>query len=171
MPKSKTDTPEPVKAAANPSAPDDALAEELVGLLDKSMSDKHVKATLARANLPHGRDRQINAGIGLSYYAQKIEIGDKKSLGVSHVTFYDEGQTEFVGSQKVTFSRYPAKLPRGLEFGMKRAEVVKLLGKPPRSYEGEDTWYEGQRYHGCKFVDDKLVYVYFARRDLAAATR
>lgn len=144
---------------------DDTLATDLVALLDQPMADKHVKATLQRANLPHGRDRQINAGLGVSYYAQKIAIGGRNVLGVSHVTFYDAGQTEFVGTDRVTFGRYPAALPRGLVLGSKRAAVVKLFGKPPRSYQGEDTWYEGTRYHGCKFVDDKLVYVYFARRD------
>jgi hypothetical protein len=147
------------------SAIDDTLSTDLVELLDLPMADKHVKATLQRASLPHGRDRQINAGLGVSYYAQKINIGGKKVLGVSHVTFYDAGATEFVGTEKVTFARYPAALPRGLVLGSTRAAVAQTLGVPPRSYEGEDTWYEGKRVIGCKFVDDKLVYVYFGRRD------
>jgi hypothetical protein len=147
-------------------AADATLADDLVGLIGKSLKDKHVVEVLTRAGLPIGKriDEQANPALGVAYMGTKLDAGGKKVLGVDAVTFFAAKQKSYIRGigAEVQFLGYPGPLPRGLVFGESRRQVRKRLGKPKDSYEGTDYYDVGKRLRmNTEFKRDKLVEVYF----------
>jgi hypothetical protein len=138
------------------------LADELVGLLGRSLKDREVKATLERAGLPVGKriDQQANPALGVAYMGTKIPIGGKPELGVDTVWFYAKGYTSYIRGigAEVKFEPYPGALPLGLALGMTRAAVTKELGAPARTDDATDYWKpSADRTLTAEFVKDQLV--------------
>ena len=154
------------RAALAPATVDAKLAEDLVGLIGKPLTDKEVKAVLARAGMPVGKriDQQANPALGVAYMGTKIDIGGKRQLGVDAVWFFAQGQKSYIRGigAEVEFVGYPGPLPRGLELGESRASVAKKLGKPKSTYDDHDYWQPSKdRRLSCEFAGGKLVEVYF----------
>jgi hypothetical protein len=158
----------PEKKALAKTVIDDALAEELVALIGKSLKDKAVKEILTRAGLPIGKkiDEQANPAAGIAYMGTNFDIDGKKALGVDYVAFYGAKQTKYVRGigAEVEFQAYEGALPKGLKIGQRRAAVAKQLGKPSKSGDDHDTWEPSPtRRINARFADDKLVMLRFGR--------
>ncbi|HEY3802214.1 MAG TPA: hypothetical protein VGL61_06380 [Kofleriaceae bacterium] len=124
---------------------DDALALDLVRLVDKPLADKAVQAVLARAKLPVGKkiDEQANPALGVSYLGVKLSIGGKRVMGVKHVTFYAPKQKSYIRGLgcEVEFRGFPGTLPGAIEMGAARAAVAKAFGPPKQATKDEDYWF------------------------------
>ena len=147
---------------------DDGLAEELIGLIDKSLTDKQVKAVLTRVGLPVGKriDEQANPAIGVAYMGTKFEVDGKKILGIDYVTFYASKQRKNVRGlgAEVEFVGYPGALPKGVRIGMSRGDVTAKLGAPNKADEKYDRWEPSTtRRIVAEYEDDKLVMLRFGR--------
>ncbi len=147
---------------------DAALAADLVSLIDRPLTDKHVKAVLARAGLPVGKriDEQANPALGVSYLGAKFDISGKRQLGVEEVSFYAAKQRHFIRGlgRKVEFLEYPSPLPYGLSFDATRAKVRALLGEPRDRGETTDWWAPSNtRVIRCEFADGRLVWLRIGR--------
>ena len=146
---------------------DAALAEDLVALIGKSLTDKHVKEVLTRAGLPIGKkiDEQANPALGISYMGTKFDIAGKRQMGVDGVTFYANKQKSYIRGlhTEVQFIGYPGPLPRGLAFGDNRAAVTKKLGKPKGSSDDNDRWEVGTVRMICSFARDKLIELHYTQ--------
>lgn len=151
----------PDKKGLAPVTLDAGYADELVGLLGRSLKDKAVKAVLERAGLPVGKriDQQANPALGVSYMGTKIDIAGKQELGVDTVWFYADKYKSYIRGigAEVEFRAYPAALPHGLAIGMARADVTKKLGKPARTDDNYDSWKSEDRTTGAEFVKGKLA--------------
>ncbi|MBA2544934.1 MAG: hypothetical protein H0V17_35150 [Deltaproteobacteria bacterium] len=150
-----------------PETVDPGLADELVGLIDRSLKDPHVEAVLARAGIPIGKkiEQQANPALGIAYMGTKFQIDGKKELGVDAIYFFAAKQKSYIrGSGDVEFAGYPGPLPLGLVLGESRAAVTKKLGKPAKTYEDHDYWSPARnRRIACTFASGKLVEVYIGR--------
>jgi hypothetical protein len=158
-----------VSAAHSPSnngAADDKLAGEMSALVGKPLTDKAVKAVLARAGLPVGRviDEQANPALGISYLGAKFVIAGKRALGVSSVGFHANKDTRYIRGigSSVEFAGYPAALPHGLAFGDGEAAIVKKLaksvgGKAATRNDSIIIWPDGDRRIWCRIANGKLV--------------
>lgn len=147
---------------------DDTLAEELVGLIDRSLKDKAVKDVLGRAGLPVGKkiDEQANPALGVAYMGTNFEIDGKKTLGVDYVSFYAAKQKKYVRGigAEVEFAGYTGALPQGLRIGMSRKDVVAKLGKPKSSDDEYDRWEPSKtRRIIAAYAKDKLVMLEFGK--------
>ncbi len=158
----------PTRAAIAKATADDALADDLVALLDRPLTDKAVKAVLARAGLPIGKriDEQANPALGVSYTGAKFKIAGKPQLGVADVCFYASKQTSYIRGigDEVEFVGYPGALPHGLRLGARRAEVADVLGSPRKATPDYDYWSPSKRrLISCRYARSKLVFVRFGR--------
>jgi hypothetical protein len=147
---------------------DDTLAEELVGLIDRSLKDKAVKEVLTRAGLPVGKkiDEQANPAIGVSYMGTNFEIDGKKTLGVDNVIFYAAKQKSYIRGigGEVEFAGYTGALPNGVRIGMTRDAVFAKLGKPEKEEETYDQWEpNATRRIYASYENGKLVELKFAK--------
>lgn len=151
----------PTRAQVPPPAIDDALAEELVGLIDKPLTDKHVKAVLARACMPIGKriDAQANPALGASYMGAKFPIAGKNQLGVEDVAFYADGIEHPIRGigKTVRFRGYPGPLPFGLRLGDTRATVRERVGKTMKSGDDYDLLETETRRTMFRYQADRLV--------------
>jgi len=160
---------EPERAGVAAPKADDALADDLVALIGKSLKDPEVKAVLARAGLPVGKriDQQANPALGVAYMGAKLEIAGKPQLGVDAVWFYAAKQRSYIRGigATVEFAGFPGKLPRGLVLGEPRAAVANKLGKPSSTYEATDSWRSKGIQLSCGFAGGKLVELRIGRKD------
>jgi len=158
----------PTKKELAKASVDDKLADDLVALIGKPLTDKQVKAVLTRAGLPIGKriDEQANPALGVSYMGAKFEIGGKRQLGVDDVTFYANKQTSYIRGigAEVEFKQYPGSLYKGLTFGDSRASVAKKLGAPKSKSDDYDFWQLSKNLRmRCRYARDKLVQVGFGQ--------
>jgi len=158
----------PMKKELAKASVDATLADDLVALIGKPLTDKHVKEVLTRAGLPIGKriDEQANPAIGVSYMGTKFDIAGKRQLGFDAVTFYANKQKSYIRGlhAEVQFVGYPGPLPRGLAFGDTRDAVVKKLGKPTKSSDDTDYYWGSKTLRmNCEYVKGKLVEIYFAQ--------
>jgi hypothetical protein len=157
----------PARAQVPPAAIDDALADELVALIGKPLTDKHVKAVLARAGLPVGKriDAQANPALGASYMGTKFPIDGKNQLGIEDVAFYADGVEHPIRGigKTVRFRGYPGPLPFGLRLGASRATVRERVGKPMKSGDDYDQLETETHRMGFRYTDDRLVLLRITR--------
>jgi hypothetical protein len=152
-------TPDRGTVAAVDVAPN--LADTLLALIGKSLTDKNVKATLEAASLPVGKriDQQANPLIGVAYMGSKFDIDGKKVLGVSEVSFFADKRESYIRGigNSVAFVGFPAALPHGLSFGQSKIAVVGVLGKPSSDDAELAQWQQAHLTIACHFINDKLV--------------
>jgi hypothetical protein len=160
----------PAPAMIPPATIDDSLADELVALIDKPLTDKHVKAVLTRAGMPIGKriDAQANPALGASYMGAKFEIDGKHQLGVEDVAFYaDKHEHPIRGIGKtVRFRGYPGPLPYGLRLGDSRDTVRAKVGMAAAGLKSSDDsdWFETKtRATSFRYEDGKLVMLRIGR--------
>ncbi len=151
----------PARAQLAAATADDALADDLVALIGRSLKEPAVKAVITRAGMPVGKriDQQANPALGVAYMGTNMQIDGKKQLGVDAVWFYAAKQKSYIRGigAEVEFAGYPGKLPRGLALGDSRAAVAKKLGKPTNTYDDSDYWEDKRLRLGCDFSKGKLV--------------
>jgi hypothetical protein len=153
-------------APASKGVADDKLTGEMLELVGKPLTDKAVKAVLARAGLPVGKviDQQANPALGISYMGAKFSIAGKRVLGVRSVGFHASKDTRYIRGigSSVEFAGYPATLPLGLAFGDAEAAIVKKLrqrvgGKATTHNDAIIIWPDGDRRIWCRIANGKLV--------------
>lgn len=120
-----------------------SVADELIATLGKPVSNKAVKAALARADLPLATrcDTYENADAGISYSIEKLDVGPK------HASVPAVNELEFRGP-----------LPGGLARGATRAQVEAVLGAPA----SRDVWFAA--------TGNVQITASFARGKLASLT-
>jgi hypothetical protein len=147
-------------------AVDDALAETLVGLLGKPLTDKDVKAILTRAGLPVGKriDEQANPASGISYMGSKFDIAGKHALGISNVAFHANKYKTFIRGigAEVEMRGYGGALPSGVRIGDARDAVRNKMGAPTKSDDDDDVWNPKGRRIRAEFKRGKLVRMVFS---------
>ncbi len=155
--------PERVKLVAGTA--DDELAKDLVSCMGQPLTDKGVRAILGRAGLEVSKrvEPHANATLGVSYMAVNTKLDGRTKLVVDTVRFYGPKRRAYIRGADLEFLAYPGKLPNKLAFGMPRAAVAKLLGKP-KSYEENDhfTMSETLRIM-CTFAGNQLVEAYYGK--------
>lgn len=140
----------PKKAASSAKAKEaasglftEALTNELLGIVGKSLTDASVKAALAKVELPIGKkiNEQAAPKNGLAYLGAKFPIGRERKLGVANMQFYKKGQKRYIRGlgAEVAFAQYPGPLPKGITFEDDAKAVRKKVGvKPESSSHGYD---------------------------------
>ncbi|HEY1548160.1 MAG TPA: hypothetical protein VGG28_10070 [Kofleriaceae bacterium] len=136
---------------------DDKLTADMLGLVGKPLTDKAVKAVLARAGLPIGKkiDEQANPALGISYMGAKIS----GVLAVRSVAFHANKHRSYIRGigGEVEFVGYPAALPFGVEFGASQDVVAGKLDVNVERDADSIRWRDGKRRIYCRFARGKLV--------------
>lgn len=125
--------------------------DKLMAIVQRSTSEKDVKALLVSLGLPVGKtiDKQALAKLGVSYMATRPSDKSKmppglpqKAVLITEVSFYTTGVEEYVRGlgTKVQYLAYTGPLPKGLAFTDDRAAVHVKLGAPSTQNGAVEWW-------------------------------